>query len=133
MASADIEVTLHGGQTAGMVKRYAPGEVLRGEVLVVPDGDLNSRKLLARLQWRTEGRGDPDRGVVEELILFQGKMKAGMPYQYSFQFTLPNEPWSYAGHYINIVWEVAVVIDIPLGRDPKGSQPFILSPLPAAE
>ena len=129
MARANIEVTLQGGEAIGTVKRYAPGEVLRGEVLAVPDSNLKSRRLVARLQWRTEGRGDVDRKVIEEMVLMEGPMQAGMPYQYSFQFTLPNEPWSYAGHYISIVWEVEASIDIPFARDPKGSQSFILSPL----
>jgi len=133
MASANIEVTLHGGESVGLVKRYQPGEVMHGDVLVVPEDNFNCRRLIVRLQWHTEGRGNRDKGVADEQVLFRGEMKQGMPYQHSFQFILPNEPWSYAGHYINIVWEVVVVIDVPMSFDPNAAFPFVLSPLPVAE
>ena len=55
-------------------------------------------------------------------------LRAGTPVHYSFRFTLPNGPWSYAGHYVNIIWEVDVSIDLALARDLRDQQPFVLAP-----
>lgn len=130
MAGATIEVSLSGGETTGTLTRYRPGETIRGEVLVIPDGDLRCNHLRARLKWHTEGRGDRDQETVAEADLFQGTLPAGMPRQYPFAFELPRQPWSYAGKYINIIWQIEVVIDVPMAKDPTHRQPFILAPDP---
>ena len=80
------------------------------------------------LRWHTEGRGDRDRAVIEDLDLFQGILRAGSPIFYSFHFKLPEHPWSYAGHYVNIVWEIETSIDLALARDPQATHPFVLAP-----
>jgi len=128
MAKATIEVKLDGERELGVLKHYLPSEDISGEILIIPDGDIRCKNVSARLQWRTEGRGDRDQGKVDELILAQGTLKAGMPTQYPFHFILSDSPWSYAGHYINIVWEIAVVIDIPFAKDVNYSQPFVMAP-----
>ena len=128
MARAEIEITLRGGRQEGNVLHYEPGEVLQGSVQVTPDSDINCKHLYARLIWRTEGRGDTDKGKAAELDLFQGQLRAGTPTYHTFHFTLPQEPWSYAGYYINIIWEVEAVVDVPWAVDPKQSQPFVLAP-----
>ncbi len=56
-------------------------------------------------------------------------MAAGAPRVAESRSPLPREPWSYAGRYISIVWEVVVVVDLP-GPDIRHGQAFILAPGP---
>jgi hypothetical protein len=77
------------------------------------------------LMWRTEGRGERDREHIDELDVYQGVLRPG-PSHFSFHFNLPDAPWSYAGHYIQIVWGIEVVLDVRWARDPKAFEPFIL-------
>ena len=128
MAKADFEITIRGGEVEGEFQRFRPGETMQGSIQVMPQGDMNCRHLFARLVWQTEGRGDRDRGVVEELDLYQGQLRAGTSMHHSFHFRLPQEPWSYAGYYINIIWHVEVSIDLAMTIDPKATKPFILAP-----
>lgn len=128
MAQAQIEITLRGDESDGGLNLYEPRGVFQGSVQIITDSDVDCRHLYARLLWHTEGRGDSDRGVVDELDLFQGQLTAGSPTYHTFHFTLPQEPWSYAGYYINIIWEVEVVVDVPWRRDLKAQEQFILAP-----
>ena len=128
MAGANIYITLQGGEMDGQWLRFAPGDTLRGSVQVVPDSDVRANHVWIRLQWHTEGKADRDLGRVAEQDIFQGQLTAQMPVQASFSFSLPQAPWSYAGHYINIIWEVLVEIDVPLAPDLRKGQMFILAP-----
>lgn len=121
-----ITLTGWGAQTAG-IAAFRPGDFVQGAVQITPEKDLRCRHFWVRLRWHTEGRGDRDEGLGAEQDLYQGHLKAGVPVTYSFHLRAPDEPWSYAGHYIQIVWEIAASVDVPLGVDPKGSLPFILA------
>ena len=61
-------------------------------------------------------------------MLAEGPLAANVSIRHDFNFGLPREPWSYAGHYVSIIWEIAVVVDIPLATDINAQQPFILAP-----
>ncbi|MBI3243992.1 MAG: hypothetical protein HYZ49_17050 [Chloroflexi bacterium] len=128
MANATIQISLSGGEAEGEWMRFEPGSVLQGTAQIVPQGDIRCNHVYVRLQWHTEGRGTRNEGRVGEIDMAQGTLAANTPLSQNFHFTLPKEPWSYAGHYINIVWEVVVNIDIPLAPDLNFSQPFILAP-----
>ena len=128
MSNATFEIEIRGGELEGELMRFRPGDTLQGSVRITPDEDLKARHVYARLQWHTEGRGDRDRDVIEDLDLFQGILRAGSPIYYSFHFKLPEHPWSYAGHYVNIVWEIVTSIDLALARDPQATHPFVLAP-----
>ncbi|NIS82650.1 MAG: hypothetical protein GTO14_21165 [Anaerolineales bacterium] len=128
MTKANFEIVLREGEMESGMMRYEPGGYLRGSVQVTPVSDLNCRHLNARLVWRTEGRGDRDREIVDELDLFQGLLRAGDTSYHTFHFNMPQEPWSYAGYYVNIIWELEVAIDVPMAADPKASEVFILAP-----
>ncbi len=128
MAHANFLITLRGGDFDGNWQHFAPGSLLEGSVQIVPDGDIRANHVWVRLQWHTEGRGDRDEGRVAQVDVFQGVLTAQTPYTYSFSFDLPREPWSYAGHYINIVWEVMVEVDVPMAPDIRQSQTFIMAP-----
>lgn len=126
--ATEIVVTLQSGQQTPLGWRFTPGETLKGMVQILPDKNLNCRHLYVRLQWHTEGRGDRDSAVVAEQDLYQGTLSSGMPTYHDFSFTTPRGPWSYSGHYVNIIWEIIVTVDVPMGGDPKATLPFILSP-----
>ncbi|MBI3948450.1 MAG: hypothetical protein HY321_21230 [Armatimonadetes bacterium] len=96
---------------------------------MTPDGDVHCSHLRVRLQWRTEGRGNPATDKIAEVDVFQGTLSAGLPRTFDFRAQLPDEPWSYSGRYINIVWEIAVDLDVPWSVNPRHSQPLVMAPL----
>ncbi|HKZ69642.1 MAG TPA: hypothetical protein VI547_15410 [Anaerolineales bacterium] len=130
MASADIRISLSGGESMGGMMRFEPGGVVQGSVQVTPQDNINCKSVYVRFGWHTEGRGDRDSGTAVEIPLATGAIAANVPISQQFNVILPKEPWSYAGHYINIIWEAKVTIDIPLAADINAGQPFIMAPRP---
>ena len=128
MANVEIQITLRGDAAGGQWMTFKPRQTVEGNVQLISDRDLNCRHFWVRLEWHTEGRGDRDRTVVSEIDLFQGKLGAGIPTYHDFTFVLPDAPWSFAGHYVNIVWEITTNVDIPMASDPNTKQRFILAP-----
>ena len=128
MDKINCNITIEGGTAEGNFRRYDPGSSINGRVQLIPNEDINSRSAAVRLQWRTEGRGDPNGATFQETQIWQGNLQKGRPVEHQFQFQIPMEPWSYSGHYITIVWEILVYVDVPLAGDPKFSQPFIVRP-----
>jgi hypothetical protein len=129
MANAAIQITLNGGEPLpGGLMRFDPGSAMTGTVQVAPQETIYAKAVFVRLGWHTEGRGDRDSGLAAEIPIAQGTLPEGQPIYHSFNFKLPAQPWSFARHYINIIWEVKVTIDIPMAPDVNGSQPFILAP-----
>jgi hypothetical protein len=128
MADVELSVSFTTPEPSGSIPAFRPGEVIQGSIEVTPPADLNCRHLYARLRWHTEGRGDRDEGVAAQEDLFQGQLRGGVPHYQRFQFTAPGEPWSYSGHYVNLIWEVEASVDLPLARDPRASARFILAP-----
>jgi hypothetical protein len=128
MSETNFEIELRGGEQEGAITRFYPGATLQGSVRITPKVDLSARQINIRLQWHTEGRGDRDQAVVAEELIRNGDLNAGVSSYHSFQFRLPDRPWSYAGHYINIIWEVEVAIDLPMARDPRATLAFVLAP-----
>ncbi len=127
--SAEIVINLQGVQdTVSNVPRFDPGGTVRGSAQIVPHSTINCRHVYIALIWHTEGRGDRDKGVASQLDVYQGRLDAGVPTYHDFNFTLPRGPWSYAGHYINIIWQIVVTLDIPRAKDIHGGLRFILSP-----
>ncbi|MBI5303728.1 MAG: hypothetical protein HY868_16450 [Chloroflexi bacterium] len=128
MANAEFQITLREGEPAGALMQYAPNGVIRGEVRLTTDGAVNCRGAYLRLMWHTEGRGDRDEEKLGEIVLSPGALPANANIQRAFEFTLPIAPWSYAGQYINIVWEIVGVVDLPLAKDIVAREPFIVAP-----
>ena len=126
--ATSFEVRLAGGEIEGDLRRYAPGEEIAGTATITTDSDLTCNHLYVRLQWHTEGRGDRDDQNVAELDIYQGTLSPGAPITHDFRFTLPPSPWSFAGHYVTIVWAIQISIDVPMARDPVHYQPFVLAP-----
>ena len=111
-----------------MAYAFSPREELRGTATITPHKNLKCRHLYVQLEWHTEGRGTRDAFKVSEVDVYQGELMQGVPTYHDFAFILPDGPWSYSGHYITIVWEVVVSMDLPRTKDPTGRIPFILSP-----
>jgi hypothetical protein len=128
MAETMVQFTLQGGEHAGGLMQFEPRTRLAGTVTITPGNNIRARKTYVQLQWHTEGRGDRDEGAVAALSLTEAPLQAGVPLVGRFAFDLPDGPWSFAGHYINIIWEVLLVVDIPMASDIRASQPFILAP-----
>lgn len=128
MAKADIQISVRGGEMEGGFMRFKPGDWVQGTAYITPDSDLKCNHVYIRLQWHTEGRGDRDEGRAAIADAFQGTLSANMPAHYPFSLQLPHQPWSFAGHYINIIWEVVVEIDVPLALDIRQAYPIIVAP-----
>lgn len=129
MANATIQITLNGGeQLPGNILRFDPGSLLAGMVQIIPQENINAKGIFVRLGWHTEGRGDQDAAQVAEVALGSGGLTANQPLVQSFNIMLPQAPWSFAGHYINIIWTLKVTIDIAFSPDLNVSQVFVLAP-----
>lgn len=128
MAKADIQIGIRNATEELGALRFRPAEFVQGSVTVIPDSDVKCNHLYVRLEWHTEGRGTQFRQMVQEVDVFEGMLQANMPRSFEFDFQLPEEPWSYEGHYISIVWAIAVQLDVPWGRDVKHEEPFLLVP-----
>src|SRR6266581_389261 len=115
MAHVDIELTLQPGEDQADPRRYEPGSTIRGWARLTPDGTVHCRRVVARLEWHTEGRGDRDQECADEVELASGSLVG--PLAQGFTLALPQQPWSYTGYFINIFWQVTAVVDIPLGHD----------------
>jgi ribosomal protein L7/L12 len=128
VARADIALLFEPGPQASGFPRFEPGRVLRGRVRVTPDSPVRCSHLWVRAVWQTEGRGDCDSAKAAEQDVFQGDLAAGAPAEFPFELPLPREPWSFAGHYVSIVWRVEVDVDVPWSVNPRHHQPFVCAP-----
>lgn len=107
-------------------RQYVPGATVRGEVQVRVNSDCKCDVLTIELAWETHGRGNHAEGVHMLEVPFQGTWTDGEEYRYPFEFVLPNGPYSYHGHYLNVDWYVRAKADIPWAIDPKGKTEVLL-------
>lgn len=129
MAKGEIQVEFRNAtNSSGETAHYQPGNLLEGIAIIIPKKAIKARHIYIELEWQTHGRGDVDRATVEQKDVFQGELMAGMPVHYDFSFVLPPEPWSYNGHYVNIMWTIKVQVDVPFSGDIVHREPFVLSP-----
>ena len=128
MTSVDFRWNVQGGESADGGTRFDPGSILEGIVTLTPQTDLKCNGVKIRLEWHTEGRGDRDRKTAEEIVAFQGVLPGRQTAVLPFRFTLPDQPWSYSGFYINILWELVADVDLPLAINPKSRYPILLRP-----
>lgn len=112
---------------------YHGGDTVRGYVEVRVDEDVRCDGLVAECRWRTHGKGSSVHGEPLRLELFQGDWRAGALQRYPFELTLPHGPFTYHGRYLNVVWEVRAVADVPWALDPKVEREIVLAPVPDAE
>lgn len=127
--SAQINIQIENGEEiGGGLRRFDPASNIKGQINIMPEKNFNARAVELYVQWHTEGRGDQDKGSTPPIQLYTGQLNNGMPVYYPFDMLLPLEPWSYSGHYINIIWNLVVKIDIPRAKDVLGMVPFVLYP-----
>jgi hypothetical protein len=108
--------------------RYAPGDQIEGSVEIFPDNPIRCQAVEVAVKWYTEGKGRRDEGIVESQRFDVRQIDPGQGFSEQFRVTLPSTPWSYAGHFINIIWAVHVKIDIPMAPDFNHEVRFLLLP-----
>lgn len=126
--AADIFVHFSSGTGQRGLAVFVPGNSVTGYVEITPAKNIAYKKLLVRVQWRTEGRGDTDSVVWYTVEEPEGNLTAGITKTIPFTAVLPNEPWTFAGRYVAIVWGVSVEIDVAWAINPRHFAPFVLAP-----
>ncbi len=123
-----VEIVFQNGENLDGFYRFRPRETVKGTVTIRPDRNINCNHLYIRLEWHTEGRGTRFSQKVAEMDVFQGTLAQGIARTFDFEFTIPKKPWSFEGHYVSVVWNVQVQIDIPMARDVNESAVFLVEP-----
>ena len=112
MDKSTIDIEIKDGQTS-----ILPGQTLSGNARWLC---LESpKKVSLQLIWFTEGKGDEDVGLAEE-------MKFENPYasdERPFEFQLPVGPYSFSGRLISLTWALELQVDEEVIR-----KEIILSP-----
>ena len=82
---------------------FTPESPIRG--VIRWDLDSSLRELRLRLIWHTTGKGSTDISIVEERD-FSGSQTKG---EQSFEFVLPDAPYSFSGKLISLHWALELV------------------------
>jgi hypothetical protein len=104
---------------AGDRSAFRPGETLKVSALWALGAAPAS--LEARLFWRTTGKGTEDLVIVAQ----QEVATPAAAGEGSFEFTLPEAPWSFSGKLISLLWAVELVAE-PDGQSARCE--FVLGP-----
>jgi len=99
-------------------RSYVPGDVLRGTASWQMD---ESREMIVRLFYYTSGRGTRDVEIVETKT-FAPSTAGGE----SFEFTLPEGPYTFSGQLISLIW--ALERESIKGKGATERIEFVLSP-----
>jgi len=119
MADVSFEWNLQNPRITAASNSFEPGAMIEGRLSIIPKRDLACNSIKIRLEWHTEGRGDRDGRIVTEQEVHKGALTGDQEIAFNFQMRAPEEPWTYSGHYINILWELAAEIDLPMAINPK--------------
>jgi len=65
------------------------------------------RSVELRLFWFTRGKGTEDVGVVNRIRFDAPQQEEGR----KFSFMLPEEPWSFSGQLISLIWALELVAE----------------------
>lgn len=84
---------------------FRPAETLKG----VAGWRLGSAPRTAdvRLFWYTRGKGTEDIGLINRVAFEEPQAQEGRP----FQFVLPEEPYSFSGQLISLIWALELIIE----------------------
>jgi len=95
---SDLSISIQEARTA-----FEPGDEVSGNV----SWNLSQapRGIELRLFWFTRGKGTEDAAVVQTLN-FERPMETETR---SFRFRLPNEPYSFSGTLISLIWALELV------------------------
>ncbi len=83
-----------------------PGAEVRGRIEWQVE-IRHAKSLMISLLWHTEGKGDEDVEIVEQ-IEFDNPPAIG---NRDFSFLLPEFPWSFSGTLISLIWAVEASIE----------------------
>jgi hypothetical protein len=101
-----------------MIEFAQPAVATRSRVkgtVTWPAEGKQPQALIIMLAWRTEGQGTTDSQVVQKV---RHQLSPPAPVNVPFDFEIPADgPVSYNGKLLRILWEIAVVIDIPWAMD----------------
>lgn len=123
MATCEIWIEFDSDRPA-----FQAGETLSATVHVEVDSDCRCDGLDCEIGWYTHGRGNSVEQTRDERRLFAGEWTAGTHEQYPVEFPLPDGPFTYHGHYLNIDWYIWASADIPWSFDPRAEHDFVLQP-----
>jgi hypothetical protein len=128
MAKPVLRIELDPGpwDQSEFVDHRGAGGTVSGHVHLATDETVTCRRLYVTVGWHTEGRGDKDSDSLMDLTLHEGTIVAD-EHKFPFSCELPVGPVSYAGHDINIIWEVHAQLDLAWKRDPKTTRQFFLT------
>lgn len=81
-----------------------PGEIVSGQASWQVD---RAKSVQIRLFWYTSGKGTRDVDVVDSIDITDPQPAGRSDYR----FQLPEEPYSFSGKLISLIWAVEVVIE----------------------
>ena len=105
------------------------GDRISGQVVVETDELIECRAVRIAGGWHTEGKGDRDEEVIYATTLHKGKLNA--THQFPFETMLPEQPISYSGHHIKVIWTATATVDLAWQKDPRAEEMFFVLPIPA--
>lgn len=85
-------------------RQFRPGDTLEGVAGWRLPAAPHSVEL--RLFWFTRGKGTEDVGLVNRFVFEAAKAEEGR----RFHFVLPDEPYSFSGQLISLVWALELLI-----------------------
>lgn len=124
MALCDISIELDGGQSA-----FSAGEPIAGRVRIHSHDEIACRRIVAHCGWRIRARTGAETGGTTDAELDGARtLSAGETAEYTFWFTAPDGPYSYAGRSLSLVWSVGARVEVESGHHPRADRVFTLQP-----
>lgn len=106
---------------------FAPGDVLRGSLLVHAQHAAEVRAAELSVLWYTAGKGEEDFGVhYFQRYASEGPDAVELTRRREFRTLLPESPLSYDGLIVKVCWCARVRLFLPRGRQWVGEAPFQL-------
>ena len=103
MGNSTIDIEITDNRTS-----FLPGQTLSGHVRWYCSEP--PKKASLQLIWFTEGKGDEDVGLAEE-VKFENLYASD---EQSFEFLLPAGPYSFSGRLISLTWRRRLRLIFPL-------------------
>jgi arrestin (S-antigen)-like protein len=126
MSKCELTIVIDGDRT-----EFQIGETVTGYLQVRVDSNCRCDGLTLTQEWSTHGKGNRASGGEQVLRLYRGEWKAGENHSYPFEFTIPEGPVTYHGHYLNVDHYLRAVADIPWAFDPKAERELLVVPAEA--